>query len=119
MEELSEPQLAELEGALSALNQDLARLIADTGEAVEPVDLDEPIGRLSRMDAMQQQQMQAANRQAAQRRRQQVLAALGRLTAGEYGDCQSCGEPIGYPRLSVSPEAPFCFDCQSRRETRG
>jgi DnaK suppressor protein len=118
LDELSEAQLGELESVLESLKQDLTRLLADTSEAADPVDLDEPIGRLSRMDAMQQQQMQAANRQAATRKRQQVSAALGRLAAGEYGDCQSCGEPIGYPRLSASPEAPFCLDCQSRRENR-
>jgi len=114
LDELSDERLAEFGRTLASLKQELAQLLSDTSEAAEPVDLDAP----SRMDAMQQQQMQAANRQAAQRRQQQVSAALGRLAAGEYGECQSCGEPIGYPRLSVSPEAPLCRDCQGRRESR-
>jgi len=82
------------------------------------VDLDEPIGRISRVDAMQQQKMLAANRQAAQQRRRQVEAALDRIEAGEYGECQGCGEEIEPRRLRAQPEAPLCLDCQSRRERR-
>jgi len=33
-----------------------------------------------------------------------------------YGDCESCGEPIGYSRLEARPEARFCIACQTRLE---
>ncbi len=35
---------------------------------------------------------------------------------GGYGDCESCGEPIGYCRLEARPEARFCIACQTRLE---
>jgi DnaK suppressor protein len=115
----TEEQLRELQRDLLALQGELAELLQSSKEASRPVDLDEPIGRLSRMDAMQQQSMVAANRRAAQLRQQQAASALGRVEDGDYGFCVSCGGTIGYRRLKARPEAPFCIGCQSSRESRG
>ena len=104
--------------ALLKLREDLTALVNASAEGSRPVDLDEPIGRISRVDAMQQQKMVAVNRQAAQQRRRQVEAALDRIEAGEYGECQGCGEEIETRRLGAQPEAPLCLECQSRRERR-
>jgi DnaK suppressor protein len=101
---------------LEALRDELDALLASTAEGVRPVDVDHPIGRLSRVDAMQQQSMLAANRVAAQRRRQQVEAALRRVEDGDYGDCASCGDEIDPRRLEARPEAPLCVVCQGLRE---
>ena len=104
--------------ALVKLRDELTELVDSSAEGVKPVDLDQPIGRISRVDAIQQQKMLAANRQAAQQRRRQVEAALDRIDAEEYGECQSCGEEIEPRRLEAQPEAPLCLECQSRREKR-
>jgi DnaK suppressor protein len=34
---------------------------------------------------------------------------LGKLDAGTYGMCESCGEPIGDDRLEAMPAARFCM----------
>lgn len=101
---------------LETLRDELDAMLSGTAEGARPVDLDEPIGRLSRVDAMQQQSMLAANRAAASRRRQQVTAALRRIEDDEYGDCAACGEPIDPRRLEAQPEAPLCVACQGLRE---
>ena len=41
----------------------------------------------------------------------QIEAALGRITAGEYGICATCGDPISEERLDVLPYTPFCRNC--------
>lgn len=119
MDELTDGEVEELRRELRALRSELAALLSSSREASRPVDLDQPIGRLSRVDAMQQQSMLVANRRAAQVRQQQVEAGLHRVEDGDYGLCVSCGEPIGYRRLKARPEAPFCLRCQSARERRG
>lgn len=116
MEELTEEQVEELEDRLRELLQELQGQIETARDGSRPVDLDEPIGRLSRMDAMQQQQMTKAHRRRIELRLKQTQAALGRVDRGEYGDCVFCEEPIGYKRLSVRPESPMCLVCQSERE---
>ena len=69
------------------------------------------VGRLSRMDAIQQQAMAKATRQ---KRATEVLAiknALLRLEEGEYGYCENCGEYIPAKRLELTPTAVRCISC--------
>ena len=101
---------------LVALRAELDEQLASSADAARPVDLGEPIGRVSRVDAMQQQSMRSANRGAAQRRRQQVEAALRRIDEGSYGECTGCGEEIDTRRLDALPESPMCVACQGSRE---
>jgi DnaK suppressor protein len=111
-------QLEAQRSALLKLREELTELIASATEGAKPVDLGEPIGRLSRVDAMQQQKILAANRLAAQQRRRRVDAALERIDAGEYGECAGCGEDIEPRRIEAQPESAMCIRCQSQRERR-
>jgi RNA polymerase-binding transcription factor DksA len=45
----------------------------------------------------------------------EVDAALGRIAAGNYGTCISCGGPLGLQRLRAIPEARFCLGCSGHR----
>ncbi|MBV9208070.1 MAG: TraR/DksA C4-type zinc finger protein [Actinobacteria bacterium] len=44
--------------------------------------------------------------------------ALGRIDAGTYGVCESCGQPIGKARLLAFPRATLCVACKQRQERR-
>ncbi len=115
-EELTTEQVLELEQRLIELQQELKQLLRTSEVGTHPVDLGQPIGRLSRMDAMQQQNMAKASRRSHEIRLQQISAALCAIKEGEYGLCKGCVEPIGFGRLTARPETPFCVGCQSRRE---
>ena len=118
MNELNEQQLVELRQVLLALRDDLKQLLENSSDGAQPISLDEPIGRLSRMDAMQQQGMVQANRRTVHNRLGRIEAALRRHAGNEYGPCLECEEEIGYARLQAQPEAPFCIGCQSNKEKR-
>ncbi|MEE9376157.1 MAG: TraR/DksA C4-type zinc finger protein [Rhizobiaceae bacterium] len=92
---------AELE-ELSALSQD----------AREPVELDQQsVGRLSRMDAMQQQAMSQATEATRKHNLVRIEAAERRIRDGEYGSCEECGEDIPDGRLEIDPMAEKCVGC--------
>ena len=112
MDELSEEQIAELQARLRSMREELTALLDSTRDGSRPVGLDEPIGRLTRMDAIQQQSMSAATRRQTDLRLRQVIQAIGLATRDEYGLCRRCEEPIGYLRLSARPESPYCLECQ-------
>ena len=112
MDELTNEQVTELKQKLVGLRDELKQLLGATREGTRPVGLDEPIGRLTRMDAMQQQSMSAANRRSHNLRLQQVIQALTAVARDEYGLCRRCDDPIGYKRLTARPESPYCLDCQ-------
>lgn len=118
MNALTPEETQELQQDLQALIEQLRTLLQSSEEGSQPVDLGQPIGRLSRMDAVQQQHMTQANRGAAEQRLKQAEAALSRLADQNYGLCLDCGEDIGFVRLKVRPEALLCITCQGQRERR-
>ena len=115
--ELTPDQREELYHDLVADRTRLEANLRLTKEGSKPVQLSTPIGRLSRMDAMQQQEMTKAGRSTLELRLLQIRASLEALGKGNYGLCRSCELPIGYQRLKARPEAPFCLSCQDTRET--
>lgn len=47
---------------------------------------------------------------------ERIAAALRRVDAGTYGQCEDCGEVIDERRLRALPATPFCTACQSIHE---
>jgi DnaK suppressor protein len=48
----------------------------------------------------------------------QTQHALQRIAEGTYGDCESCGTPIGKMRLQAFPRATLCLTCKQKQERR-
>lgn len=119
IDELSDAQLAELREDLVALEVDLNAQLERGRAGAATVDLDEPIGRLSRIDAMAQQKVAQAGQAAARRRLDRVRAALRRMDDHDYGFCLRTGEPIGYARLKAQPETTLSLAGQAEVESRG
>ena len=86
-----------------------------SAEARGPVTLQQDsVGRLSRMDAMQQQQMALAGEKRRQSERSRIAAALHRLDQGDWGFCLTCGEEIAAKRLEHDPSVATCVGCAAR-----
>lgn len=86
--------------------------------AGETVILDQSsVGRLSRMDALQQQAMAYELTERLQLSKRKAHAALNRLDAGTYGLCCQCEEDIDPSRLEHDPAAVFCHSCMEERDT--
>ena len=45
-----------------------------------------------------------------------IQDALVRLTRGDYGYCERCGDEIPPARLEAMPHATLCVSCQARAE---
>ncbi len=81
-------------------------------EAQKTVNLDQQsVGRLSRMDALQQQAMARATHARRDQIRQRISNALARLEEDEFGYCTECGEDIPIKRLELDPTVPTCVNC--------
>ncbi|MCW8889973.1 MAG: TraR/DksA family transcriptional regulator [Sedimenticola sp.] len=98
--------------------QDELMSVAETADAAaETVTLDQTrVGRLSRMDALQQQAMSQENRRRRSQELVRINNALSRIKAGDYGYCVECEEPIAENRLAVDPAQPLCITCATARE---
>lgn len=119
VEELTDEQIEALKEQLEALVVELSAALSSTDDSSKRVELDQAkMGRLSRIDAIQQQQMSKAYRKRTKVRLQQVRAALDSIKRGDFGSCNACEMPIAYTRLQARPESPICMECQSERENR-
>jgi len=103
-----------LKKRLLAHRQEILDDTRTSEEFRRPVELDQTsVGRLSRMDALQDQAMALETDRRRQVELQLIDAALKRIEDGNYGYCQSCDEDIPEKRLQIDPTASVCIDCAS------
>ena len=115
--ELTTKQITYLSKQLKLKAAELDAQLEQSRQNAEPVTLDQQsVGRVSRIDAIQQQQMAVANREQSILLRKRVSAALRRVESDTYGFCLQCDEPIGFARLEAQPFTPRCLECQSAIE---
>lgn len=69
------------------------------------------MGRLSRIDELQNQAVVQNLREREQLKLGGLLKALRRMEEGVYGLCVECGSEIPVERLLVFPETPTCVRC--------
>lgn len=109
----------DLKAVAARLQQRLAEIDAEDAAAsgaADPVALDqEAVGRLSRMDAMQQQAMAMASRERRRQARDRIIMTLRRLDDPEFGYCITCGDAIAVARLMNDPTVTQCVACASER----
>lgn len=89
----------------------LDQKIADLEGLCKPVSPDGSIGRLSRMDAINNK---AVNQQALDNnkaKRESLKKALEKVGDPDFGYCVRCGQPISVGRLSAMPESTKCVNC--------
>ena len=96
---------------LLTLEKEIQADLAASKDASAVVELDTAIGRLSRMDAMQNQQMALELRRRQEQQLQRIANALKRIDQNRYGVCGKCKQPIADARLEISPDAVMCVKC--------
>jgi DnaK suppressor protein len=112
-----QPDLKHFQALLLQRAAELDALLQNPAGRAQEVELDQSkVGRLSRMDALQQQAMTDAIRQRSLHERERIQLALKRLQQGEYGYCVQCGEAIAAGRLNFDPATPTCIACASLAE---
>lgn len=86
--------------------------IAQTEADRQPVELDQQmVGRLSRMDAIQQQALAKGTTNRRHMVIQRAELALKRIDDGEFGFCTDCGDEVEEARLTIDPSVALCLDC--------
>jgi DnaK suppressor protein len=109
---LSPAQIEEIRAELLRMRSRLERSMKATRRAARPVKLDQTsVGRLSRIDALQNQSLTQGLEEREAARYAQIQEALRRLEQGEYGTCGGCARPIPFERLLVFPETLTCATC--------
>jgi DnaK suppressor protein len=114
---LNADRRAELRRDLEQLRASLEAQLGDATDSSRAPELDQSrMGRVSRIDAIQQQQMAAAGLRRAEARLERVRAAIQRCEEDpeSYGICPFCEEEIHFRRLKAFPDIVQCVACASR-----
>ena len=109
---MNETEAAGFHARITARLAELAEEDARGAAGQATIELDQQsVGRLSRMDALQNQAMAKAQATRRETERTRLRAALARLEAGEFGYCEDCGDDIAPARLHLDPAASLCISC--------
>lgn len=86
-------------------------LIAEYKEMTKPVAPDDAIGRISRMDAINNKSVTEASLRQAEEKMNNLKRVLSRVGTSDFGICIKCGKAIPEGRLIYRPESLTCVDC--------
>lgn len=85
--------------------------IAEYRELTRPIPPSEAIGRVSRMDAINNRSVNEAALRQLEKEAKGLAAAMDRMLEAKYGKCRRCGEDIPVGRLMLMPGAIHCVRC--------
>jgi DnaK suppressor protein len=108
---LTDAERAEVRQLLEDMLQEAQERLDQLTKSSKPVSLDDPIGRLSRIDAIQGQQMALAGHSREHQRVEDIKHALRSVGNADFGLCTTCKRPIGIDRIMFQPEVMRCVRC--------
>ena len=115
-EALTAEQLKELAAVLSGRRK---KILSSEEEQLAAVQSSERLRMSDEVDLASAEYDQAFDHRIRDRERmllKKVDKALKRMELGEYDECESCGNYIGYKRLVARPEAVLCIECKEEQE---
>ena len=84
-------------------------------DATKPIAPENAIGRISRMDAINNKSVSEAALRTAKRKLVKLQHALTKMDEPSFGACADCGNTIQVKRLMFMPQSTRCVRCASRR----
>ena len=80
-------------------------------ELTKPIAPDSAIGRISRMDAINNKSINEAALRTAEVKLSGLKYALNRVNDDDFGICAKCEQPIPLGRIMLVPHSRFCANC--------
>ena len=90
---------------------DTEQKILDLEAATLPIAPDKSLGRLTRMDAMQDKAVKEAALNQFRETLHHLEMALTKINEPTFGTCVACQSPIPIERLVLLPQSTRCASC--------
>lgn len=87
--------------------------IADMEQMAQPITPENSIGRVSRMDAINNKSVVDAALRTKRAKLTKLHVALNKVDDEDFGLCAMCSRPIQALRLMYMPESTRCVRCAS------
>ncbi len=89
--------------------------IEELKDQTKPIAPEDSLGRITRMDAINNKSVAEASLRIARGRLAKMRMALEKLDESDFGNCTICGNPIQAKRLMFMPQSTSCVRCAARR----
>lgn len=86
-------------------------IIADYKELIKPIAPDDAIGRISRMDAINNKGVTEAALRQAQKKLEGLKYMQNNIGEKDFGLCAKCKQKIPIQRMLFMPQSRFCVNC--------
>jgi len=80
-------------------------------ELTQPIAPENSIGRVSRMDAINNKSVNEAALREALIKLGKLEKIFSQLNSSDFGICINCKKSIPYERLIIRPESQLCINC--------
>ena len=80
-------------------------------DLAQPISPDNAIGRVSRMDAINNKSIVDAALRKAKERLKGLKSNLDKLGSSDFGVCVKCKNNIPIERILLAPQSSFCVNC--------
>lgn len=107
-----------LEEFQELLQEQMDQLLLDAGKTVsemtdEKTNFPDPTDRAS-LESDRNFELRIRDRE--RRLIGKIREALDRIEAGDFGECEDCGDQIGDARLKARPVTTLCIECKTEQE---
>jgi RNA polymerase-binding transcription factor len=85
--------------------------IAEYKEMTKPIAPDVAIGRISRIDAINNKSVAEASLRQAENKMKSLKRVLSQYGSKDFGICLKCGTQIPLGRILIRPESLYCVNC--------
>jgi RNA polymerase-binding transcription factor len=103
----------EIEKLLSTEIEKTTLLIDEYRELTKPIAPENSIGRISRMDAINNKSINEAALRKAEAKLKNLELALASIDDQDFGKCAKCKKDIPIQRIMLVPQSRFCVNCAS------
>lgn len=80
-------------------------------ELTKPISPENAIGRVSRMDAINNKSVNESALRQAEQKLKDLNRVLEKAGSKDFGICLKCKRPIPVGRLMIRPESLYCVNC--------
>lgn len=103
---------------LEAVQKQLNHEIKTTQEKIneyrvlcKPIAPENSIGRVSRMDAINNKSVVEAALRSAKEKMKQLKFMQNKIKDPDFGICKKCNQKIPFGRIMIQPHSKFCVNC--------
>lgn len=110
---MNKEELKNIEIIIKTEIENTVHSISNLEELTKPIAPENAIGRVSRMDAINNKSVNEAALSKAKQKLKNLKITLSNLNEPDFGICAKCKHIIPIGRVMLMPHSRFCVNCAS------